>query len=125
MGDKLVIRYAGMLDDGTVFASSNGKAQKVTLGMRMMWGTGSDIGLVSMKTGERAMITCESDFAYGEAGVKAVNIPPGARLTFDVELIRIDRRDEFAEFKLQLFGLICFMIFVFSMLWYHGHMGKR
>ena len=40
-----------------------------------------------MKVGEQAIITCPADIAYGEGGQR--NIPPGATLIFDVELLGI------------------------------------
>jgi len=78
MGDKVKVKYIGMLDDGTVFATSQTKLNPsgeytITLGMREMWGTGGDLGLVSMREGERCMLTCHSEFAYGDQGVSSVN----------------------------------------------------
>ena len=93
MGDKVRIKYSAMLDDGTMFASSSTVRNKtgeieITLGMREMYGTGGDLGLVSMRVGERAMITASPEFSYGEEGVGKA-IPPNARLTFDATLIAI------------------------------------
>lgn len=39
-----------------------------------------------MKKGEKAVLTCKSDYAYGKAG-SPPNIPPDATLEFEVELI--------------------------------------
>ena len=45
-----------------------------------------DTGVATMKKGERATLVCEADYAYGAAG-SPPKIPPGATLTFDVELL--------------------------------------
>ena len=44
-------------------------------------------GVGRMKVGEQAVLTCPADTAYGEGGQR--NIPPGATLVFDVELVGI------------------------------------
>jgi FKBP-type peptidyl-prolyl cis-trans isomerase FkpA len=41
-----------------------------------------------MKTGGKAKLVCPSDIAYGDRGAGA-NIPGGATLVFEVELIAI------------------------------------
>jgi len=41
-----------------------------------------------MRVGSKATLICPSDIAYGDNGSPPV-IPPGATLTFDVELINI------------------------------------
>lgn len=45
-----------------------------------------DIGVATMKKGERAMLTCASEYAYGKSG-SPPTIPPEATLKFDVEVI--------------------------------------
>ncbi|KAJ1475132.1 hypothetical protein T484DRAFT_1580432, partial [Baffinella frigidus] len=45
-----------------------------------------DIAFMSMKRGERAVLTCEHEHAYGARGPPPT-IPPAATLRFDVELI--------------------------------------
>lgn len=42
-----------------------------------------------MSVGERALLTCSPDFAYGSRGHPGV-IPPNATLIFDVELLRVE-----------------------------------
>ena len=41
--------------------------------------------MASMKKGELAVLTCKSEYAYGESG-SPPKIPPGATLVFEVEL---------------------------------------
>lgn len=56
------------------------------IGLGMVIG-GWDQGIASMQPGERAILTCSPQLAYGEAGAGGV-IPPNATLAFDVELLR-------------------------------------
>jgi FKBP-type peptidyl-prolyl cis-trans isomerase len=46
-----------------------------------------------MRVGERAILTCTSDYAYGESG-SLPTIPGGATLRFDVEMISFKTHDE-------------------------------
>ena len=125
MGEKIRVKYMGMLDDGTVFASSatkkRGDVIEITLGMREMWGTGGDIGLASMRPGERAMITCHNEFGFGAGGVSEANIPPNARLTFDVELHEVVKPNIKRQFMIELAGFCFFLLLVFLFLYHHGH----
>ena len=132
MGDKVVISYRGMLDDGHVFVDSHTKTNKsgeleITLGMREMFGTGGDLGIVSMRVGERALLTCHSEFACGVAG-QGDAIPPNSRLTFDVTLHKNLKAAVLRETLWGMFGLLCFLIFVFGALYKTGniwHGGKH
>jgi FKBP-type peptidyl-prolyl cis-trans isomerase FkpA len=45
-------------------------------------------GVQRMKVGEKARLTCPSDVAYGDQG-RPPQIPGGATLVFDVELLEI------------------------------------
>lgn len=84
--DEIEAHYTGTLDDGTVFDSSRtrGKVFKFTLGKGQVI-KGWDEGFASMKKGEKALLRCRSDYAYGDAGQGT--IPAKATLTFDVELL--------------------------------------
>jgi FKBP-type peptidyl-prolyl cis-trans isomerase FkpA len=87
--DKVQVHYTGKLLDGTVFDTSrkpNGQPATFPLnGVIKCWTE----GVGKMKVGEQAVLTCPSDTAYGEGGQR--NIPPGATLIFDVELLKIER----------------------------------
>ncbi|MES2575318.1 MAG: FKBP-type peptidyl-prolyl cis-trans isomerase, partial [Bacteroidota bacterium] len=47
---------------------------------------GWDEGVAQLTLGQRALITCPPNYAYGPQGIGGV-IPPNATLVFDVELI--------------------------------------
>ena len=79
MGCILKLDYSIYLDDGRVLKEGRGK--EVRLGMRALWGTGADIGLLSMKVGERAIVSCEAEFAGPQDG--------HPRTTLDLRLIAI------------------------------------
>jgi FKBP-type peptidyl-prolyl cis-trans isomerase FkpA len=87
--DKVQVNYTGKLIDGTVFDTSRKPGgQPVTFplnGVIKCWTE----GVGKMKVGEQAIITCPADIAYGEGGQR--NIPPGATLIFDVELLGIPK----------------------------------
>ena len=50
---------------------------------------GWDEGVRTMKKGEKALLTCRSDYAYGKAG-SPPKIPADATLNFEVSLRSVD-----------------------------------
>ena len=70
--------------DGTTFDSSRtrNKEFKFILGERRVI-KGWDEGFATMRKGEKAVLTCREDYAYGERG-HPPTIPGGATLKFDV-----------------------------------------
>jgi FKBP-type peptidyl-prolyl cis-trans isomerase len=83
---QAVVHYTGRLLDGTVFDSSVKRGQPFTfnLGRREVI-LGWDKGVATMKKGEKCILTCKPDYAYGSRGTGP--IPGNATLEFEVELL--------------------------------------
>ena len=87
--DKVKVHYHGTLTDGTVFDSSVQRKEPATFplgGVIKCWTE----GVQRMKVGEKAVLTCPSELAYGDEG-RPPTIPGGATLTFEVELLSIEK----------------------------------
>eukprot|EP01083_Nonionella_stella_P008095 23377_1 len=86
-GSEVVVHYVGTLLDGTKFDSSRDRADPFNfeLGKGKVI-KGWDLGVATMTLGEKAILTCAADYAYGEEGSGA-KIPGGATLKFEVELL--------------------------------------
>jgi FKBP-type peptidyl-prolyl cis-trans isomerase FkpA len=85
-GDSVTVHYKGTLSDGTVFDSSIARGEPATFqvdGVVPCFGE----GLKKMKAGGSARLICPPDQAYGNRGTP--RIPPGATLSFEVELIAV------------------------------------
>ncbi|XP_073959337.1 peptidyl-prolyl cis-trans isomerase FKBP2 [Choristoneura fumiferana] len=93
-GDLLHMHYTGTLDDGTEFDSSipRGNPLTFTLGSGQVI-KGWDQGLMGMCEGEQRKLVIPPELAYGEAGAPP-KIPKSATLTFHVDLVKIERKDE-------------------------------
>ncbi len=87
-GDEITVHYTGWLADGTEFDSSVGgepiTATLVKEGLIAGWVE----GIPGMQVGGKRRLIIPSELGYGEAGFGDL-IPPGAELTFEVELISI------------------------------------
>lgn len=86
-GDVVEVHYVGTLEDGTKFDSSRDRDEPFTFNL----GKGSvikgwDKGVATMKKGEKAVLMCAPDYAYGKAG-SPPKIPADATLNFEVELL--------------------------------------
>ncbi|CAG9858142.1 unnamed protein product [Phyllotreta striolata] len=86
-GCNVSVHYVGTLTDGTQFDSSRDRNEPFKFDL----GKGSvikawDIGVGTMKKGERAILTCAPEYAYGESGSPPA-IPANATLKFDVEVL--------------------------------------
>ncbi|XP_068206747.1 peptidyl-prolyl cis-trans isomerase FKBP2-like [Palaemon carinicauda] len=93
-GDLLHMHYAGKLEDGTEFDSSYPRGQPLTftLGSGQVI-KGWDQGLIGMCEGEKRKLVIPSDLGYGASGAPP-KIPPHATLVFEVELVKIERKEE-------------------------------
>ncbi|XP_041983118.1 peptidyl-prolyl cis-trans isomerase FKBP2 [Aricia agestis] len=93
-GDLLHMHYTGTLQDGTEFDSSipRGNPLTFTLGSGQVI-KGWDQGLIGMCEGEQRKLVIPPELAYGEAGAPP-KIPKSATLTFHVDLVKIERKDE-------------------------------
>ena len=97
-GSQCEVHYIGRTL-GKVFDSSRkrNKTFKFDLGFRDVI-AGWDIGVASMQEGELATLTCSPQYAYGPEGSPPL-IPPGAILTFEVELLSVVPPKEEVEAK--------------------------
>ncbi|CAL6303747.1 unnamed protein product [Bathycoccus prasinos] len=88
-GDKVLVHYTGrLLDEAkTKFDSSvdRGEPFEFTVGVGQVI-KGWDLGVMTMERGEKCLLTCKPEYAYGAAGAPP-SIPPNATLEFEVELI--------------------------------------
>ena len=82
----VVAHYHGTLRDGTVFDSSKERGQPLTIPLDRVIPCWTE-AIAMMKEGGISKLTCPSTIAYGERG--SGEIPPGAALTFEVELIEV------------------------------------
>ena len=89
-GQTIEVNYEGRLEDGKVFDSSYTRDEpfscKIGIGQVIK---GWDIGMCTMKLGEKAEFTIHADYGYGEQGAGG-DIPGGATLIFIVELLTIE-----------------------------------
>ena len=108
-GDVVMVHYTGKLADGTEFDTSRqirpGGPNPFPTPIMLRLGDGRvipgwELGLLGMKVGERRELVIPPDLAYGDAGAPPKEqlppgmqqiIPPGATLTFDVELVGLAR----------------------------------
>jgi FKBP-type peptidyl-prolyl cis-trans isomerase FkpA len=84
--DKVKVNYKGALIDGKVFDSSEKHGGPSTLSLNQVVKCWSE-GLGLMKPGGKAKLYCPSEIAYGDRANG--EIPAGATLVFDVELLEI------------------------------------
>ncbi|XP_014242759.1 peptidyl-prolyl cis-trans isomerase FKBP2-like [Cimex lectularius] len=93
-GDLLHMHYTGKLEDGTVFDSSVERNQPLTftLGSGQVI-KGWDQGLIGMCVGEKRKLVIPPELGYGTQGAPP-KIPGNAVLVFEVELTKIEKKDE-------------------------------
>ena len=85
-GDEVYVHYTGRLLNGDVFDSSveRGELFKFKLSEGQVI-KGWDEGVATMTRGEKCILTCKPEYAYGENG-SPPKIPPDSTLRFEVEL---------------------------------------
>ena len=90
-GKKVAVHYTGWLTDGTKFDSSKDRNQPFVfpLGQGRVI-KGWDEGVAGMKVGGKRKLKIPAKLGYGEQGAGA-DIPPGATLIFEVELLEVKK----------------------------------
>ena len=89
--DKVKVNYKGTLIDGKVFDASEKHGGPSTFGLDQVYKCWTE-GLQLMKTGGKAKLYCPAELAAGDRGQGEV--PPGATLIFEVELLEIVAPDQ-------------------------------
>lgn len=83
-GQKVSVHYTGTLLDGKKFDSSYDRKKpfEFTIGIGQVI-KGWDQGVAGMSVGEKAILTCPPDYAYGKQAVGNL-IPANSTLKFEV-----------------------------------------
>ena len=87
--DTVRVHYRGMFPDGREFDSSYKRGQPTSFPVTRVIKCWTE-GLQRMKVGGKAKLTCPAAIAYGDKGAGGGEIPPGAILQFEVELLGIE-----------------------------------
>jgi FKBP-type peptidyl-prolyl cis-trans isomerase FkpA len=85
--DTVRVHYHGTLRDGTVFDSSVERGEPLTFALNGVIPCWTE-GLQKMKVGGKSRLVCPSEIAYGDRSTG--QIPGGAALVFEVELLGIE-----------------------------------
>jgi FKBP-type peptidyl-prolyl cis-trans isomerase FkpA len=83
------VHYRGTLPDGTEFDSSYRRHTPISFPLRGVIPCWTQ-GVQKMKVGGKARLTCPAATGYGARGIPGL-IPPNTVLTFEVELLAIER----------------------------------
>ena len=87
--DTVRVHYRGTLADGKEFDSSYKRGTPATFPLSRVVPCWTE-GMQKIKVGGKATLTCPPATAYGERGAGGV-VPPNATLTFEVELLGIEK----------------------------------
>ena len=85
-GNEVIVHYTGRLLNGEVFDSSVERDEKFKFKLgegRVI--KGWDVGVATMLRGEKCILTCTPEYAYGKTG-SPPKIGPNETLQFEVEL---------------------------------------
>jgi FKBP-type peptidyl-prolyl cis-trans isomerase len=86
--DTVKVHYHGTLPDGKVFDSSVERKEPATFPLNQVIACWTE-GVQKMKVGGKAKLVCPAKIAYGNNS-PSPEIPPGATLVFEVELLAIE-----------------------------------
>ena len=89
--DQVKVHYEGRFVDGKVFDSSIKRNEPATFPLNGVIPCWTE-AVQRMKVGGKALIVCPPDLAYGEEG-RPPQMPGGATLVFDVELLDVPKGD--------------------------------
>jgi len=87
--DRVKVHYRGTLVDGKEFDSSYKRGEPAVFPLNRVVPCWTQ-GMQRIKVGGKATLTCPPATAYGERGAGGV-VPPNATLTFEVELLAIEK----------------------------------
>ncbi len=87
--DTVKVHYRGTLADGKEFDSSYKRNAPATFPLNRVIPCWTE-GVQKIKVGGKATLTCPPATAYGERGAPGA-VPPNATLTFEVELLSIEK----------------------------------
>jgi FKBP-type peptidyl-prolyl cis-trans isomerase len=85
--DTVRVHYQGTLPDGHIFDSSIQRGKPGEFSLTRVIPCWSE-AVQRMRVGEKAKLVCPPSIAYGDRGAGG-QIPPGATLLFEVELLSI------------------------------------
>ena len=89
--DEVTVHYTGKLINGTVFDSSVERGEPATFPLNKVI-PGWTEGLQLMSEGSKYRLFIPSELAYGEKGA-GQQILPNSTLIFDVELIKVEKKN--------------------------------
>lgn len=87
--DAVTVHYRGTLANGSEFDSSYKRGEPTTFPLNQVVPCWTE-GMQKLSVGGKAKLTCPGHTAYGAQGVPGV-IPPNATLSFEVELLAIQK----------------------------------
>ncbi len=86
--DTVKVHYSGTFTDGREFDSSYKRNEPTSFPLNRVIKCWTE-GVQKIKVGGKARLTCPSAIAYGEKGAGGGQIPGGATLVFEVELLEV------------------------------------